>query len=357
MVARAKVQSTLGRDEAARRDAREARTHADAALALAGERPHARMFIHNLCFIAALLLGDTAALAQCCHAHAALSEALQLPHYRQVSRLMQAQCRLAEGDATAALRALDETDIAVLRGNRAALHWLLETRWLALQGAGRHAEACAAAQALLDFERLHHHGNAVGPLIALLREVELQVARAEAERQRARAAEAEQRALHDALTGLHNRRALDAQLATALPAERPHAVLLLDIDHFKAINDRHGHGTGDAVLRELAGVLRATSPAAATVARQGGDEFVVFVPDLEHGGALALAERLCERARRHPGWPAPLGPGAVTLSVGVAIAHAGDDGPALLRRADAALYRAKHEGRDRATRPTPALGA
>ncbi|MCU1623128.1 MAG: hypothetical protein JWL79_1973 [Frankiales bacterium] len=159
-------------------------------------------------------------------------------------------------------------------------------------------------------------------------------------------------ALTDALTGLPNRTLLGDRLTQALAhtARRPEsrvAVLFLDIDRFKVINDSLGHEAGDAVLLEVAERLTATIRAGETVARIGGDEFVVVCDEVQHpGDALALAERLQEALR------APLRVGnaglVVTLSCGIAISDDGDaSASSLLRDADEALYRAKAAGRDR----------
>ncbi len=159
-------------------------------------------------------------------------------------------------------------------------------------------------------------------------------------------------ARHDALTGLANRTHL-AELFAEAEAEaqaRGHALALiyLDLDGFKAVNDGCGHDGGDALLREVAARLREALPPGASVARVGGDEFVVLLSgdpgrlDLQ---ALALARRLVERLRM------PLGhviPGLATgSSAGIAVGAPGPGLAPLLGRADAALYRAKKQGRGR----------
>jgi len=148
----------------------------------------------------------------------------------------------------------------------------------------------------------------------------------------------------DALTGLANRRRWDAELAEACAAARCHdgavGVVLLDLDHFKAINDRHGHGGGDAALRAVAELLADRVRAGDLVARLGGDELAVLLP----GAALERAEELAERLRADASrlLPEDFAAGELTLSLGVAAAS----GPAafpveLMSRADAQLYRAK----------------
>ena len=153
-------------------------------------------------------------------------------------------------------------------------------------------------------------------------------------------------AMTDDLTGLPNRRGVLDALERGLRARqqdgRPLAVVVFDIDHFKRINDLHGHHGGDRVLEDVAVIVRAEVPAGGSVGRFGGEEFLVVLPGIDHAGALALAERL--RVAVSSG----VGDGPrVTISLGVASAGDDADAEALLRRADGALYRAKGEGRDR----------
>jgi two-component system cell cycle response regulator len=160
-------------------------------------------------------------------------------------------------------------------------------------------------------------------------------------------------AVTDALTGLHNRRYLDSHLAAlfneAVVRGRQMSILLLDIDRFKAINDGYGHDAGDEVLREFASRVRAHTRGIDVVARFGGEEVVVLVPDTPQDGARAVAERIREQVEATP---FPIGRGArsvpVTVSIGVAARQAGDQsGADILKRADVALYRAKEQGRNR----------
>lgn len=154
-------------------------------------------------------------------------------------------------------------------------------------------------------------------------------------------------AVRDPLTGLHNRRFLDRELAGALQRETPVAVVVVDVDHFKSVNDRYGHAAGDDVLVAVARVLRAGTRTGDVVARSGGEEFVVVLPDTDLAEACTRAEeirRLCA-ATVHP---VAGGPVRVTLSAGVAVAGPeGTGASALLSAADRALYRAKSAGRDR----------
>jgi len=155
--------------------------------------------------------------------------------------------------------------------------------------------------------------------------------------------------IRDPLTGLFNRRGLAPRLTREAARQqryREHyALLAVDVDRFKAINDRHGHATGDAVLVRLSALLRDVARDVDTVARLGGEEFCLLLPRCDMAGARQAAERLC-RLVREAAWPqldAPL-----TVSVGVALAGDGDVSPqAVLNRADDALLRAKAGGRDR----------
>jgi len=156
-------------------------------------------------------------------------------------------------------------------------------------------------------------------------------------------------AYHDALTGLANRRWLDAQLADKLAhwqSTPPLSLLLLDIDHFKAINDDFSHLVGDAALRQVASLLQQTCRNHDTPVRFGGEEFVVLLDGLALADATHVAQRILQCALEHD-WHGLFGERALTLSAGVAEAMAGDSADTLLARADAALYRAKHSGRNR----------
>ncbi len=161
----------------------------------------------------------------------------------------------------------------------------------------------------------------------------------------------------DVLTGWHNRRYLQVRLQEELARarrDRSHIVcLMLDIDHFKRVNDSWGHMAGDAVLRELANRIDSQVRASDVAARYGGEEFVVLMPDTDSASGERLAERI-RRAISASTFELPGGePIAVTVSMGIAGARPDpedDDlktvGDALIARADVALYRAKSGGRD-----------
>lgn len=157
----------------------------------------------------------------------------------------------------------------------------------------------------------------------------------------------------DGLTGVANRRWLDLQLLRETERARrfghPLAVAMVDVDHFKAVNDGLSHAVGDAVLRQLAGLLRSGCRASDVVGRYGGEEFVLILVETTAAQALEACEKLRERVAAHPWGAVHAALPGLSVSIGVAgfeagAAQAQDD---LLARADQALYRAKHGGRNR----------
>lgn len=158
-------------------------------------------------------------------------------------------------------------------------------------------------------------------------------------------------ARRDGLTGLLNRRAMhelvDAQVLLHRRAADTFCVLMVDVDHFKSVNDRYGHAVGDRALRHISGLMTQALPPRDRVGRLGGEEFLVLLPATPMARALAEAERLRLAVRQ-----APLEEGAavvvLSVSIGVAAWRGGaEDTARLLARADEALYRAKAQGRDR----------
>ncbi|HEB96100.1 MAG TPA: sensor domain-containing diguanylate cyclase [Sedimenticola thiotaurini] len=161
----------------------------------------------------------------------------------------------------------------------------------------------------------------------------------------------------DALTGLHNRRYLERRLQEEIARARRHgqplSCLFVDADHFKRVNDEHGHNTGDLVLREIARRMRECLRRSDVATRFGGEEFALLLPQTDADEAFCLAERI----RRHiGGQPFPTAQGGripVTVSIGVGeLPGEGGDGAGkrMLEQADAALYQAKRQGRDRVVR-------
>ena len=154
----------------------------------------------------------------------------------------------------------------------------------------------------------------------------------------------------DPLTGLANRGSVLAEyqnrFGLSLRYERPISVVVCDLDHFKRVNDTHGHGAGDFVLHTFGERLQANLREADLAGRIGGEEFLMVLPETDLSGARPFAERL-RKAIASTLIPLPSGPLQVTCSLGIAQRSAADlEAGQLLARADAALYRAKAEGRD-----------
>ncbi|SFF72956.1 diguanylate cyclase (GGDEF) domain-containing protein [Actinoplanes philippinensis] len=191
--------------------------------------------------------------------------------------------------------------------------------------------------------------------IAVVR-METAQAKAAAEEERARVAalqhanqELLRKSLEDPLTGLGNRRHLDQLMAGGLAG---HAILLVDVDHFKRVNDEHSHLVGDGVLRLLAGLLRSACRGDDVVVRFGGEEFAVLLSGSDLDNAVTTAERLRAEVAAHD-WAA-VAPGlTVTVSIGLALGDESTDPGVVLARADERLYAAKRAGRDRVRGPSP----
>jgi two-component system cell cycle response regulator len=161
-----------------------------------------------------------------------------------------------------------------------------------------------------------------------------------------------QMAVTDPLTGLHNRRYLESHLGglidTAADGDKPLALMILDIDHFKAVNDTFGHDAGDDVLKAFAERVKTVIRGVDVFCRLGGEEFIIVMPDT----SLDIAGRVAERVRQTVGGsPFAIEKGArqipVTVSIGLAERRNGREADAMLKRADRALYRSKAAGRNR----------
>ncbi len=167
---------------------------------------------------------------------------------------------------------------------------------------------------------------------------------------------AREQAMTDTLTGLYNRRAMDETLARLLASQSAFALMHLDLDYFKAVNDTHGHAAGDQVLRVAADILREEVREGDTVARVGGDEFVLVFENLTDGEKLtAIAERIVERLEE----PVQIGDETCRISGSIGFTtsdfYPAPDPDQMLSDADLALYASKHEGRARATMVTREL--
>jgi|TARA_R110002126_G_scaffold76017_5_gene189795 two-component system, cell cycle response regulator len=159
-------------------------------------------------------------------------------------------------------------------------------------------------------------------------------------------------AVTDDMTGLYNRRYFDRHLGVMLgkaqELKRDMALMILDIDHFKSVNDSHGHDIGDAVLKEFSVRLKRNIRGVDLACRFGGEEFVVLMPDIDIRQAEAVAERVRQSISDRGFEVGSARPLSVTVSAGVALNESAADTPeSLIKRADVALYRAKREGRNR----------
>ena len=241
--------------------------------------------------------------------------------------------RLAE-DARPALERLDDTDYPrLMAAIERSARWLtpITTKFRLRLVGGRHSWIAVRAQPRRVDDAVLWHG--------MMLDISEQVAE-----------EARLRRLSDTddLTGLANRRKLIDRLDEELSLSNRHAtplsLMILDLDHFKSINDTWGHLKGDQVLRTLAKLCCETLREEDLVARLGGEEFALLLPLTSIGRCRALAQRLCERIAAHD---FGLGPGGVTVSIGIAEHRIGETRDALIARADQSLYAAKHGGRNR----------
>ena len=152
----------------------------------------------------------------------------------------------------------------------------------------------------------------------------------------------------DSLSGLMNRRAFDQvlkrELAYAERRNEPVALLMIDIDHFKEINDMFGHQMGDEVIRRISRLLSINTRTMDAVARYGGEEFAMILRGMQSAQAQSIAERLRTQIEAMAGLPDPL---RVTASIGITVACPGDTVASVLKRSDRALYASKHTGRNR----------
>lgn len=184
-------------------------------------------------------------------------------------------------------------------------------------------------------------------------QVNLERSQRQIERLKMNLATAEEQGLSDPLTGLRNRRSFDIMLASHAAAARnsghPLCLIIADIDHFKSINDRYGHPTGDEVLKWFARILSSNVKGRDTVARYGGEEFAIIMPQTTIDNAATIAGQIKTQLGTHF-WQKPGAPNTmlrVTSSFGVAVLLPGEGTSGLIARADAKLYEAKAQGRNR----------
>ncbi|MCZ8236089.1 MAG: GGDEF domain-containing protein [Inhella sp.] len=226
--------------------------------------------------------------------------------------------------------------------------WTFDEGMRLESAAGRHDEALAWARRGIQHwkEQLSRRVDAVSQSASLFEELEHSRREAAALRQQAMALK--DAALQDPLTGALNRRGLATALATSAwrdPAQ-PAVAVLIDADHFKAVNDTHGHAVGDAVLVRLVRLMQGLARQGDLVVRWGGEEFLLLLPHTELAGGLAVAERLRHAVGRDD-WQRLAAGLAVTASLGLAAWGPGEALDDVLARADVALYRAKQGGRNR----------
>jgi diguanylate cyclase (GGDEF)-like protein len=252
------------------------------------------------------------------------------------------------------LAELYEFTVGVAKGNfdrslqvKGALAGSLKTLDAALRHLTWQTQRVAAGDFTQRVDFMGEFALAFNHMVVALDDARAELARRNEELQ-ALALKLEELATHDALTGVYNRRKLDemvrAEIARTKRYGQPLSLVILDADHFKRVNDAFGHEVGDEVLVALAGTLRAGIRTVDVLARWGGEEFIVLCPSIDLAEAAELAERLrASVAARDFG-----AAGRLTVSLGAAQYRSGESAGDLFGRADAALYRAKESGRDRA---------
>jgi diguanylate cyclase (GGDEF)-like protein len=292
--------------------------------------------LHNNLGLVQLERGDLDAAATSFHESLAIKEGTHDLHGACETRAHLARVHAAQGELDAALALLDRAvgDAETL-GIGAELAMALEALAEVHEARGDHAAALAAYRRFHAVDRQLFDERSAERLRGL--QVAYQLERAE------------QESSTDGLTGLANRRTLDRRLHEQLRLARAHdtelSVALLDLDGFKRINDRFGHGIGDDVLRAMATLLRDHTKTSDLPARYGGEEFVVVLPDTSLTAATQAAQQLCDRVRGYP-WHRIHPDLEVTVSIGVACASDVPDTATLLSVADRHLYLAKHDGKD-----------
>ncbi|MDT4993786.1 MAG: diguanylate cyclase [Actinoplanes sp.] len=355
-------------------------TKAALVLARAAEHPYRQSIsLDNLGMLLALA-GDFQGAFEVFAESGQIAQASGYRHLEWSVLLHEAEVRLMLGEYVSAVEGLHTAlDRARAAGERpVTIHEQLSTayrlvgdfeaalrhyqRFHELEREARNNVAAARARMMIhDFEldnaRLEADNARLEAELHRMRSMELEADKLTLQRE---AVELGRHAHEDSLTGLANRRAAQQRLpelmAQAAAADRPLCLAVVDVDHFKAVNDLFGHPLGDEVLRRLADVLRANVLTSDLIARYGGEEFLIAFDGL----SLADAVRRCERIRTavagHP-WTGLAAGLAVTISIGVAEGTPGTDDAQLIAQADKQLYAAKHNGRNRvehpADRPSP----
>lgn len=348
----------LAPTEAQAADLREALAVVQRAKALAQGHVRWEMVCAEIECLSLEALGRLAEMRAAVDRHRALAIQAKAPDARAESELLHADWLLASGRALEACEALDQqVDAAAAQRNEGCLRWWWRSRYRAFKAAGADAQALAALEAMVVQVRRDRELSLNAQARVLLGEVRMEIAqqelaqlRREAQELRERADVATQTSLLDPLTGLANRRALDARLRAVLPMgpgpAEGFSLALIDIDHFKQINDGWGHDVGDTVLCEIALLLTGGVRGGDFVARIGGEEFVVLLWGQALDDASLACERLRQQVQAHD-WSRFVPGRQVTVSMGLACAQPLDDAAQLLRRADQWMYAAKREGRNR----------
>ncbi len=359
LIAEAERRHMAGDADRARALSHQVLVAAATASSLADDQPIRIMYAAGMASDAHEVLGDAKAMHSLVAQHQVMSQRARIPRFDILGELMRARAFMVEGRNDEACQVLEsQVNRVPMQGEDITVVSFLETQYKVYKAAGRFDSALMALEQLRQIELRQARQRTESQSRVLLREVEVANARNDAEQLRQQATELEAKAkaatqasLRDPLTGLANRRALDSRLQSWFrPTESRRAAFaaaLIDIDHFKRINDTYGHDIGDKVLRELAQLLVACTRDEDTVFRHGGEEFVLLVS----ANALPPAAEVCERLRRsveQHDWSKwlPIGE-QVTISIGLTTLVEQDDGATLLRRADLAMYRAKREGRNR----------
>ena len=339
----------------AARDAPLARVQArlgDLLLHQAGNGPEREAQLERACDIARSLLGGPArpeglrVLAAAACERGRWGEGLDLltgfPGRDPLFLLTRARCRQGVGNDAGALADLDAAVAAcAAEGDLALQIDALEVRSRVREAVGDLAGALGDARLLGDLVWQRHRRQVGGFMDQVWSRAGVEGQRRDLE---ARARVLVRFAEQDPLTNLANRRAIE-QFCASMRASEQVCLVLVDVDHFKDVNDRHGHLVGDAVLREVAAVLSGSVRAVDRVGRWGGEEFLVALP----GGTAMLGAEAAGRLRRRieeHAWSEHAPGLRLTVSAGVSAGRAGDF-PTILARADAALYAAKGAGRNR----------
>jgi len=305
-----------------------------------------------------MMMGDVEAALPLLQQGLALAQARELRAATWRMQTSMADWHLLQGQSKAALSLM--LDLLQQMGAAAPQQIAVrahESAYRACRNLALHEQALQHLEAAERLKRSRAIAQLRAQSLLFVTRTEAQRDRESAERAQAEALRHQEQAqLHaaeaerDPLTGLGNRRHLDRRCAELLPPlqrlRTPLALAVLDIDHFKRVNDRHGHAVGDRVLTAVAQLLRENSRASDVLARHGGEEFVIVLPGMTCERAAEVCERLRDRIQSQD-WTLCGGPSeGITVSIGLACAPLYDQAW-LIHAADLALYRAKHAGRNR----------